>query len=52
MSSLWGACGECVGCLHDTGNDASSGEAGAGYDRLDQSLFARMVKKLKRTEIT
>jgi hypothetical protein len=33
--ALGRACGECVGCLHDPGNDASSGEAGATDDRLD-----------------
>ena len=42
--ALGRACGECVGCLHDPGNDASSGKAGAADDRLDQSLFAPFVE--------
>ena len=38
--ALGRACSEYVGCLHDPGNAALSGEAGAADDRLDQSLFA------------
>src|SRR6266851_5730404 len=38
--ALGRACGECVGCLYDPGNDASSREAGAADDRLEQSRFA------------